>query len=96
LLFWFSDVNEYVQEMQTRMNLAHEIARKTLKRKTEYQKRYYDTKSRKRFVLPFNWGLKHVVLVLSMDNSLHKFWTEHFPLDQNVSALVCQSDKQFD
>jgi hypothetical protein len=31
------------------MNLAHEIARKTLKRKTEYQKRYYDTKSRKRF-----------------------------------------------
>ena len=43
------DVNEYVQEMQTRMNLAHEIARKTLKRKTEYQKRYYDTKSRKRF-----------------------------------------------
>jgi hypothetical protein len=31
------------------MNLAHEIARKTLKRKTEYQKRYYDTKSRKIF-----------------------------------------------
>jgi hypothetical protein len=43
------DVNEYVQEKQTGMNLAHEIARKTLKRKTEYQKRYYDTKSRKIF-----------------------------------------------
>jgi hypothetical protein len=35
------DVNEYGQEMQTRMHLAHEIARKTLKRKTEHQKRYY-------------------------------------------------------
>ena len=35
------DLNEYVQEMQSRMNLAHEIVRKTLKR-------YYDTKSRKR------------------------------------------------
>ena len=42
------DVNEYGQEMQTRMHLAHEIARKNLKRKTEHQKRYYDTKSRKR------------------------------------------------
>ena len=41
------DVNEYGQEMQTRMHLAHEIARKTLKRKTEHQKRYYDTKCRK-------------------------------------------------
>ena len=29
------DVNEYVQEMQTRMNLAHDIARKSLMRKTE-------------------------------------------------------------
>ena len=43
------DVNEYVQEMQTRMNLAHEITRKPLKRKTQYKKRYYDTKSRKIF-----------------------------------------------
>ena len=42
------DVNEYGQEMQTRMHLAHEITRKTLKRKTEYQKRYYDAKFRKR------------------------------------------------
>jgi hypothetical protein len=37
------DVNEYGQEMQTRMHLAHEIARKTLKRKTEHQKRYYES-----------------------------------------------------
>ena len=44
-----ANVNEYGQEMQTCMHLAHEIARKTLKRKTQYQKRYYDTKSRKRF-----------------------------------------------
>ena len=29
------DVNKYVEEMQTRMNLAHEIARKSLMRKTE-------------------------------------------------------------
>ena len=43
------NVNEYGQEMQTRMHLAHEIARKNLKRKTEHQKRYNDTKSRKRF-----------------------------------------------
>ena len=43
------DVNEYVQEMQTRMNLPHEITRKPLKRKTQYKKRYYDTKSRKIF-----------------------------------------------
>ena len=42
-----ADVNEYWQYMQTRMHLAHEIARTTLKRKTEYQKRYYDAKSRK-------------------------------------------------
>jgi hypothetical protein len=43
-----ANVNEYGQDMQTRMRLAHEIARKILKRKTQYQKRYYDTKSRKR------------------------------------------------
>jgi hypothetical protein len=42
-----ADVNEYGQYMQTRMHLAHEIARTILKRKTEYQKRYYDAKSRK-------------------------------------------------
>jgi hypothetical protein len=48
------DVNEYVQEMQTRMNLAHEIARKTLKRKTEYQKRYYDVLNTFTHLLPPN------------------------------------------
>ena len=32
--------------MQTRINIAHEIARKNLKRKTQYQKRYYYAKSR--------------------------------------------------
>jgi hypothetical protein len=42
-----ANVNEYGQDMQTRMHLAHEIARQILKRKTQYQKRYYDTKSRK-------------------------------------------------
>jgi hypothetical protein len=32
--------------MQTRINIAHEIAKKNLKRKTQYQKRYYYAKSR--------------------------------------------------
>jgi len=39
-------VNEYVHDMQTRISIAHEIAKKNLKRKTEYQKRYYYAKSR--------------------------------------------------
>jgi hypothetical protein len=37
---------EYVHDMQTRINIAHEIAKKNLKRKTQYQNRYYYAKSR--------------------------------------------------
>jgi len=42
------EVGTYVQDLQNRLKTAHDLARITLKKKTEYQKKYYDIKSTKR------------------------------------------------
>ena len=42
------EVATYVQDLQNRLKTVHDFARITLKKKTEYQKKYYDIKSTQR------------------------------------------------
>ena len=44
----FSDADEYVHKLQENLSKVHEFARKNLKQNADYQKKYYDTKTKVR------------------------------------------------
>lgn len=46
------DTDLYISELQNRLETAHEIARKHLKINTDYQKRHYDLRAKKRSLNP--------------------------------------------
>lgn len=46
----YTNLEDYVADLQHRIKLAHELARKNLKKNTQYQKKHYDVKSKKRIL----------------------------------------------